>query len=117
MPRPGLVEWIECVARVHPTAIQRDRSRNPRKMERSFSAGWNPCLPAGVWISVFHLEQEDSKDLALRRMRNAHRHWPNDGNASLFPCHDRPQCGRLRARAVSRRGKTDQLTTSESFVT
>ena len=102
-----VVGWFECMARVDPAAIQRHRSRDPRKMEISVPSGLNINLPAGIWISVFYLEQQDEKNLALRRMRNAHCHRRHDGTVSFFVGYDRPQRGGVRAGAVSPRGKTD----------
>src|SRR6267378_5234895 len=108
MPRQRVVGWIECLARAHPTAVQRDRSRDLGKMERSLSAGGNPCLPAGIWISVLYLEQQDAQNLALRDMRNAPRDRRRDGNVSFCAGYDRPQRGRVRAGAVSPKGTTDR---------
>src|SRR5438874_1355679 len=79
MPRQRVVGWVECVARTHPAAIQRHRSRDSGKMEGFLTAGRNPCLPAGIWISVLYLEQQDAQNLALRGMRNAPPHRRRDG--------------------------------------
>ena len=93
-----VVGWVECVARAHPAAIQRHRSRDFGKMERFLTAGRNPCLPAGIWISVLYLEQQDAQNLAARGMRNAPPHLRRDGNVSFFPDYDYPERGRIRAR-------------------
>jgi len=83
-------------------------------MERSLSAGRDPRLPAGIWISVLRLEQQDAQDLAFRHLRNAHRHRPHDGNVSFFAGDDCPQRGGVWAGAVSRKGQTDHFKSADS---
>src|SRR5205823_12581321 len=111
-----LVGWFQCLARSHPDAVQRDRSRDPGTMELPVSFGGNINLPARIWISVLDLGQADSKDLGPQHMWNACRRRPDDGNVSFFPDHDRAQCGGVRVGIVSRRGKTDQFTTSNGYL-
>ena len=105
-----VVGWVECVARAHPAAIQRHRSRDFGKMERFLTAGRNPCLPAGIWISVLYLEQQDAQNLAARGMRNAPPHRRRDGNVSFFAGYDCPQRGRVRSWLFSPKGTTDYTT-------
>src|SRR5439155_20742884 len=92
-----VVGWVECVARAHPAAIQRYRSRDFGKMERFLTAGRNPCLPAGIWISVLYLEQQDEQNLSARCMRNALPHRRRDENVSFFAGYYCPQRGRVRS--------------------
>ena len=56
----------------------------------------NIYLPLGNHISVFYLEQQDEKDLADLRVRNARRDRSYDGNVSFRARHDRSQPGRVR---------------------
>ena len=90
-----LVGWFECVAFADPSAVQRHQSRDPRNMEIPVSTGGNSYLPAGIWISVFYLEHQDTKDLAPRRVRDARRYRSSHGNVPFFARHDRSQPGRV----------------------
>ena len=58
-------------------------------------AGIFICL-LGNRISVFYLEQQDTKDLAARHVRNARRDRSNHGNVPFLARHDRSQPGRVR---------------------
>ena len=73
MSRPRLVEWLECVARSHPPAFQRHRSRDTRKMEVPVPSRRNLYLSLGNRISIFYLEQQDEKDLVHRHVCDARR--------------------------------------------
>ena len=89
MPGQRVVEWIECVARAHPSAVQCHRSRDSRDMEIPISSGRHLHLRAGIWISVLYLEHQNTKDLALRRVRDARRDRRYHGNVPFLAGHDR----------------------------
>src|SRR5262245_18498441 len=104
-----VVGWIECMARAHPSAVQCHRSRDPGEMEIPFPSGRNFDLRAGIWISVLYLEHQNTKDLALRSVRDARHDRNYDGNVPLLAGDDRTQRGSVRAGCVSRGGATIRL--------
>jgi hypothetical protein len=83
-----VVGWLECVARAHPPAFQRYRSRDTRKVEIPVPSRGNLHLSVGNRISISYLEQQDEKNLADRHLCNARRDRPCDGNVSLRVHHD-----------------------------
>src|SRR6266487_4603029 len=97
MPRQRLVEWLECVARPHPTAFQRHRSGDTREMEILFPGRGNRCLSVGNRISIFYLEQQDEKDLVNRHLCNARRDWHYHGDVSFRSHHDRSERSGVRS--------------------
>ena len=65
----------------------------------------NPGLPAGVWISVFHLEFQNTQHLAPGHMRDARRDRGHDGNVSFLARYDCPQLGGVRDGCVARKAR------------
>ncbi len=53
-----------------------------------FPVDGNIYLPAGNRISIFYLEQQDTKDLADLHLRDARRDRPHHGDVSLRVHHD-----------------------------
>jgi hypothetical protein len=114
MPRWRLVEWFERLAGSHPPAIQRDRSRDTRTMEAPVPGGGNIDLRVGIWIRVFYLEPQDTKDLADLHLRDARWDRAHDGNVSVRAHHDRPQRGGVRPWSHRRTSRTNQSAASGS---
>ena len=81
-------------------------------MEIPVPAGRNFYLPVGIRVSVLYLEHQNTKGLALWRVRDARRDRSYDGNVPFLAGHDRPQRGSVRAGAVSHKGRRDHVTAS-----
>lgn len=112
MPRERMVGWFERVARADPPAIQHHRSRDTRTMETPVPGGGSIYLRVGIWIRVFYLEPQDTKDLADLHLRDASRDWHDNGNVSVRAHHGRPQRGGVRPWSHGRRARTNQSAAS-----
>ena len=109
MSRHRLVEWFQCLALPDPSAFQRHRSRDTRKVERPVPSRRNLYLPVGNRISIFYLAEEHEKVLVDWHLRNALRNWPQHGDASLRLHHDRSECSSVRCCTYSLGAPQDQL--------
>ena len=68
----------------------------------------NIYLCVGNWLSISHLEQQDTKGLADLYLCSARRDWARDGNLSFRAHHDRSQRGGVRSGCYPRGARKDQ---------